>query len=521
MKTFRLTALASVINLTLAGAPALSHAATHDNYTEALERRVRELEKRLEKLDHAGTVNNTATTENPEVEKLTRKVKTLERKLEVQDEVAGGNFQKLPKFEAGSAGFRISSSDEKHQVRIRAAGQADGRFFSEDSAYLSTDRFELKQARIWVEGRLWEKLYFKIMPDFAASNILPDAYLDYAYLPAAGLGVGKMKSPLSLERLQGDSDTTFMERAYPTYLASNRDVGIELHGEFGRPGYPAEYDGPVTGGFKNFFSYQVGVFNGTGDDGSPDKNSPDTDDDKEFVGRVWLQPFQHSGYSWLEGLGIGVAGTVSDPVAQALRPQATPLGRTVYLDYANTYVRTPATGSSSAVNFSAPVSEGDQYRIYPQAYWFGGPFGLIGEYVVSSQHLLGNTQTGQRQYVKQDNTAWQIQASYVLTGEDNSFAGVKPIQPFNPFEGKWGALQLAARWSELDVDDSTFTLLRPDKSPTHTRAWTIGLNWFLNNNALIRADYEQVQFDGGAGTLTNIQDRPTEQVFATRFQLVY
>ena len=40
------------------------------------------------------------------------------------------------------------------------------------------------------------------MPDFAASgNILPDAYLDYAYHPAASLLVGKFKPAISLERL--------------------------------------------------------------------------------------------------------------------------------------------------------------------------------------------------------------------------------------------------------------------------------------------------------------------------------
>ncbi|MFO0793874.1 MAG: hypothetical protein U0586_07405 [Candidatus Brocadiaceae bacterium] len=50
---------------------------------------------------------------------------------------------------------------------------------------------------------------------------------------------GKQKAPLILERLQGDNDFTFLERAYPTYLASNRDVGVMLHGEFARPGYDA------------------------------------------------------------------------------------------------------------------------------------------------------------------------------------------------------------------------------------------------------------------------------------------
>ncbi len=508
MTYFRRNALASVIQLALVGIPVANAADT-----EALERRIRELEKRLELLDKVGvTTPATATSEpalNPEVQKLTSKVNTLERKLEVQDEVNTSNFKKLPKFEAGGNGFRIASQDGQHEVRIRGAVQSDGRFFSEDDNQKATDRFELKQARIWLEGKVFKHIYYKIMPDFAASgNILPDAYLDYAYLPEASLLVGKFKPSLSLERLQGDSDGTFLERAFPTYLASNRDVGIQLHGAFSKPGYKTEtVAGPIDS--RNTFIYQVGVMNGSGDDGSPNYDSKDLDDDKEFVGRLFAHPFQHTGFSWLEGLGIGVAGTIGDPHKQALKSQATALGRNTYLDYTKTYGKN-----------AAPVSDGDHYRIYPQAYWYAGPFGVMAEYVASSQTLVGKDKAKKSINVRQDNTAWQVFASYVLTGEDNSFGAVKPIQDFNPLNGHWGALQLAARWTEMDIDEGTFKILDPTQSAQHATAWTIGANWYLNSYALIRADYEQTSFDGGASASKG-GDRETEHVFATRFQLSY
>ncbi len=508
MKHFKRTALAGVINLALLGVPD-AYAAD----TEALERRIRELEARLEKLDHAAALAEKPLAATPEVEKLTRKVNTLERKLEVQDETTTGAFQKLPVFEAGSDGFKISSSDKKHQVRIRGAAQADGRFFIQDNSYTGTDKFELKQGRIWLEGYFFKNLYFKIMPDFAATNILPDAYLDYAYHPAASLLVGKFKSPLSLERLQGDSDGTFLERAFPTYLANNRDVGLQLHGAFSKPGYKTEtVAGPID--TKNTLTYQIGVTNGSGDDSSLDKSSAGTNDNKEVNGRLFAHPFQHTGYSWLEGLGLGVAGSVGNPDKQVLNNQSTPLGRSKYLDYAKTY-------TVGGIQNDAPTSDGATSRIYPQAYWFAGPFGAIGEYVVSSQHLSGKDKTGKSLNVKQDNKAWQILASYVVTGEDNSFSGVKPIRNFDPVKGTWGALQLAARYSELDVDNDTFQILDPSKSATQAKAWTIGANWYLNSNAVIRADYENVSFNGGGGSSTKVSNRPNEQVFATRFQLAF
>ena len=511
MRNFRRTTIASVINLALLGIND-AHAAD----TEALERRIRELESRLEKLDQAGVLSAkpAASVTSPEVEKLNRKVNTLERKLEVQDEVTTGAFKKLPVFDVGDNGFRITSSDKKHQVRIRGAVQADGRFFSEDENHKSIDTFDLKQARVWLEGYVFKNIFYKIMPDFAASgNILPDAYIDYAYDPAVSLLVGKFKPALSLERLQGDSDGTFLERAFPTYLASNRDVGIQVHGAFAKPGYSAEtVPGPIDS--KNFFTYQLEVDNGSGDDGSPNNNGGATYDSKEFVGRVFAHPFQHTN-PWLEGLGIGIAGTVGDANKQALKNQATPIGRTTYLNYASTYKNAAGTA------FAAPTSDGDRHRIYPQAYWYAGPFGLMGEYVVSSQHLSGTNRAGQNVNVKQDNKAWQVFASYVLTGEDNTFGSVKPIQNFSPLDGKWGAFQLAARWTEMSIDKSTFQVIDPSQAPSHATAWALGINWYLNSYALIRADYEQVSFDGGAGTLKKVTDRPAEQVFATRFQLSF
>ncbi len=522
MSNFRRTALASVINIALLGATDVQAADT-----ETLERRIRELESRLtkmdqlearlEKLDKAGLLSAqpktlaapaAASVQTPEVVKLTQKVNTLERKLEIQDEVTTGSLQKLPVFDVGENGFRITSADKKHQVRIRGATQVDSHFFNEDDAYKSTDSFDLKQARIWLEGYVFKDIYYKIMPDFAASgNILPDAYIDYAYDPAVSLLVGKFKPALSLERLQGDSDGTFLERAFPTYLASNRDVGIQVHGAFAKPGYSVEkIPGPIDS--KNFFTYQLEVDNGSGDDGSPNNSGSATYDSKEFVGRVFAHPFQHT-TPWLEGLGIGLAGSAGDPSRQALKNQATPIGRTTYLDY----TKTNAT-------YAVPTADGDRHRIYPQAYWYSGPFGMMGEYVISTQHL-SSTKAGKPVNIQQENKAWQVFASYVLTGEDNTFGSVKPIQNFSPLDGKWGAWQIAARWSEMSIDKSTFQIIDPSQAANHATAWALGVNWYLNAYALVRADYEQVSFDGGAGSITKVSDRPTEQVFATRFQLSF
>ena len=101
--------------------------------------------------------------------------------------------------------------------------------------------------------------------------------------------MGKFKSPVGLERLQSATALAFVERAYPTALVPNRDVGVMLHGN-------------LAGGVV---AYAAGVFNGAPDGGSVDL---DLADGKDVAGRLFLSPFKRGGGA-LEGLGFGIAGT--------------------------------------------------------------------------------------------------------------------------------------------------------------------------------------------------------------------
>jgi phosphate-selective porin OprO/OprP len=306
-------------------------------------------------------------------------------------------------------------------------------------------------------------------------------------------------------------------------------MGLQLHGAFAKPGYQTEKS-PGAIDSKNAFTYQVGITNGTGDSGNIAMNGalPNTAsqfaNNKEFDGRIFAQPFQHSGYDWLEGFGVGMSGSFSNPDHLTLSAQRTPLGQSQFVDYTSVNATTSGTVTSN----------GNANRIYPQAFWYSGPFGLMGEYVKSTQTLNANgttSGTNKVNNITQTNTASHVQLSYVVTGEDNQFEGVKPIRNFDPAKGTWGALQLAARWSQLNVDGDTFKLLDPTKTASQATEFTIGANWFLNKYSLIRFDYENVWFTGGAqgskptgsgiNTVYNIADRPSEQVLSTRFQLAF
>ena len=543
-----------------------------DAQIEALTRRLELLEKRLEESEsrnlRAAAIQPAATkaaeAESPAVKQLDQKVKVIERKLEVDKEVAEAAKKTAPKFEVGSSGFKWSSADDAFQLRIRGYVQADGDFFMDDShsaspnpvnqqcCGLGVDKFWIRRARLNVDGTLWKYADFRIAPDFANGGTVSlfDAYTDLHYFPFASLTAGKQKGPVGLERLQSATALTFPERAYPTQLVPNRDIGIMLHGEFAKPGYSTQYGGPHN--FNDFITYQVGVFNGVADQQNPANSQTASFDHKDFEGRVFAHPFQHSGISPLEGFGVGLAGTYGSPQYQTLYNLVSP-GQNTILSYQNTSTQSAITTPSgnvvsSTTTTTVATANGDRTRITPQAYWYWGPFGLMGEWVNSTQELNGLRTdstlvpgssrpvltTRNNANVNQSNTAWQVTASYVLTGEDNGFQMIKPRHPFDPFNGTWGAFQIVGRWHELDIDKDTFTnygtasrpvylFSDPRTSVQHATTWGVGANWWLNTNIKIMADYEQTYFNGGAtnATRTAVFNRPDEKVFFTRFQVAF
>jgi phosphate-selective porin OprO/OprP len=546
----------------VAEAASKKSSSSKDAQIQALVRRLELLEQRLAASEgQAGTAKPGAASEAPTVKSIDQKVRLIERKLEVEKEVADAAKKSQPKIEAGPNGFSLTSADGDHQLRLRGFVQADGNFFIDDSSKevfgVSTtpysnantpvsggsgfepDRFTIRRARLQFAGTLWKYNDFLIAPDFGGGQArLFDAWLDMHYLPYLSLAAGKMKGPVGLERLQGATNLLFVERGYPTELAPNRTIGVMLHGEVAAPGRTNKYGGPVN--FNDMFTYQIGVFNSTQDNQAVQNSDTATFDNKEFEGRLFGHPFQATNTAWLQGLGIGLAGTYGNP-QRATLPALVSDGQNAIVTYSG--VGSQTQGSTTRA-FSGATANGNSYRVYPQAYWYYGPYGLFGEYVLSSSTLNNTvtttttangktTTTAGVSALTQNNHAWQIAASYVLTGEDNSFQGVKPRQPFNPFNGTWGAWQIAARYMELDVDADTFanygTLTSPRylfsdprNSVQRASTWGIGANWFVNSNIKLSANYEQTHYKGGAQNAAfQTVDRPTEKAFFTRFQFNY
>ena len=106
-----------------------------------------------------------------------------------------------------------------------------------------------------------------------------------------------------------------------------------------------------------------------------------------------------------------------------------------------------------------------------------------------------------------------------MTGEDASFRGVTPGKSFDPRVGHWGAWQVVARYSGLDIDEDVFpNYADPTESATRATAWGLGFNWYLNRNVRASFDFNRTDFKGGESGAVTGQD---ENVFLTRLQLAF
>ena len=405
----------------------------------------------------------------------------------------------------GNSG-KLGIASAANEVRVRGVLHFDGRYYADDVTPETADTWLLRRVRPTIDGTIAGVYDFRLTPDFAGGRtIILDAYVAMRLRPWAIVTAGKFKVPVGLERLQSANDLRFIERAFPTSLVPNRDLGVQLSGE-------------LAGGAA---TYSIGYFNGVSDGGSSDGNTPtpdaENDTEGDWAARIFFQPWARSEGSVVRGLGFGIAGTYVDSTgssAVTLLPSYRTPGQQVFFRYRG---NTATTGPGNAT-----FADGERLRIAPQFYYYLGRFGVLGEYVNVSQDVTRINGAVARS-ASLDNSAWQIQLSWAVTGEPESFKSFVPARAFDPHGAGWGGLELAVRYHELRIDRDAFTgdadsFADPAVSARKASAAGIGINWYLNRNAKVSLDYEQTRFDGGA---PGGADREDEEALLMRLALSF
>lgn len=425
-----------------------------------------------------------------QIQALDQEVQTLKHEQHEDQQATAQAFKSQSHLTVGADGINFSSPNTNFTAGLHGWVQVDSRTFLQNGATPGIDGFLLRRARIILQGTVYHNFDYNLTPEFAGNSPqILDAYLNYRPLPELQLEAGKFKPPVGLEALQTDTTLFFNERSLASDLAPYRDIGAELHGDV----------------FKGAFSYAAGIFNGLPDLNTSTINT-NLDDDMAFGGRVFTVPFKNTSISPLKGLGFGVSGSYEhdQKTAAALTPGFTTDGQEKFFTY------NPGV-----------VADGTHWRVSPQGYYYWGPLGVLGEYIVSDQEVAKSTAAG-APTADLRNTAWDVQAGWVLTGESDSYSGVVPRHPFNPLAGDWGAWQVVGRFANLTVDDAAFVgsnFSTATTSAHSAREWSAGLNWYLNKNLRANVSFSHTWFTGDASG--NTVTKQPENVLFTRMQLAF
>lgn len=497
----------------------------------------------------AGATGALAQTEDSlqaRLDELDQKIRVIERLNELAAEEAKAAAAKSPKVSADDRGLGLSSADGSFALKYRGFTQfSTAHLFGKSGTSSTTaspnvttsveptlnDNYTIRRLQSDITGTAYKNFEWRTHIDFAGGSAsLLDVNLDWKIQPELNLRVGKFKPPTGLERLISSPRAPFIEGSFVTLLQPNRDIGAQLFGAFG----------------KGIVEYQAGIFNGARDG---QNNTGDNNNEKDFYGRLFSHPFVGKG-EWLEGLGLGISGSTGKQ-AQYNNVATTATVVTATSGSANT----PGTGNPAVITTTAAVSNGiasystgrqgffsyaandtsvgTVSRYSPQAYYYAGPLGIIAEYTATTQNI-------RRAAFEQEitNSAWALTASWFITGEKNSYKGikVKKANTFPKIDGL-GGLEVLGRVHGLKIDDKAFAPLNTAdlrvtyadaaKQASEVLGYGLALGWYVNNTVKIFASYEQVDFAGGTGTSATataapiVTDRESEKVLSLSFNVAY
>jgi len=463
-------------------------------------------------------------TQDTTVQELEKQVQALSQKVddlegqEDKDEkdIKSSQNQKFinaATVTAGPDGFAIQSADKQFKLRLGTLLQADDREFltPTNNGGSPGDGFELRRARIIFDGTVWGAYQFRIEPEFGSRTggaggtssttaTLANASMNVDYWEQLQFLAGRFKGPVGYERSQLVANNIWIENGLTQNLTSQYTQGFLAHGDID----------------NNLLAYGAGLNESVRDNANGDFQGM-IDNNYDFVGDVYLNPFVNSGNKALKGLGFGLAGNVGnrgDVKTAANAPLAT--------------YTTPGQTSLLTYNTNGTESEeGADYRLTPVIYYYNGPFGGYADYAMSSIRALRTVGTASRTATLR-NEAWQVVGSYVLTGENASYTGVKPRTDLSFHDHTWGAFQLVARYGQMTLDNDYFTSTGPatavggafaTQGPRIVSNIGVGLNWYLNSNVKAQFEYD---YDGYNGGILPVNPEDADQnSFMTQLQLAF
>lgn len=355
-----------------------------------------------------------------------------------------------------------------HLEEVKMKGKLGGKLALDAAVFPRTDDIagfdngaELRRARIYGKGDclLLLPVSYELELGYVPNGFyIEQSYLAFEGVPGLGeLKVGQYQAPMALDVMTSSRDIPFMETAAPLQaLAPGVNAGIQ----FGRP---------VLG---ERATWRFGVFT----DGVGQDFGDASRDYARAVTRFTGLPIDHLDADEPAAtrlLHVGVSANVLYSGSSSIQYRARPENHLApYL------VDTGTIAAAGALVAGTEVA------------WVQGPFSAQAEYLHSwVTEAAGQTPEFDGVYAC---------ASWFLTGESRpyipsqgQFGRVVPARNFTGRSGGWGAWELAARYSFVNLNSEGIQGGRLSLG-------MLGLNWYLHPNVKWRFDWGFGQVEGHA-----------------------
>jgi len=400
----------------------------------------------------------------------------------------------------------MASSDGRFTANIKAIVMFDaGKYFQKDNLPAQVTNRDLndgtnfRRARFGVDGKLFKDFDYALIYEFGGSGAEDAGHIQEAWVQYTGwkpwrIKVGAFEPNIGLQAAVSTSQMIFMERPASAEVARNLAAGdsrsaVQLTGN----GVWGEGDsGIATRWFASaaLTGNVVSTVNSTGGFATQP-----LDEQTAIIGRFALAPF--SSTDWQAHFAVngqfatqpndaGVAASPRYPIQFRDRPELR-IDGTRLID----------TGGIDAKTASV----------------YGAEFGFTShQFMLESEYFeykIDRRLTTAATPADPKFHGWYVQGAWVLTGEnrpynaaEGRFDAPKMNYNFNPQAGTWGAFELAARYSTLDLNfhdcgagkaipaspGACFDAVRGGEQ----KISAIGLNWYLNPTIRMMLDFQHV-----------------------------
>lgn len=414
-------------------------------------------------------------------------------------------------------GIGFESADHANAISVNGRVQEDYRSFGHSDAQ-TPDTTDLRRAYLTVKGKIYNDYDFNVTGDFAqgqtkdgnSTSQLDVAYFGINWWDQAKFRFGQFDMPFGLEHLTSDLFIDFQERALTDALVPGKERGAMIHGA----PFKGVYYGLAasTGRGKNETNLDKEV-DGVDVIGRVTANFAEMMDNKDAV--------YHVGFDFSNGELSQNQGTANGTLAAGAftAPSLSTEGRGIKFF-------TPGKFSTGLTNRDV---ERTRYGLEGAVAY--GPVKFQSEYF--KHNYDGKSSTGVS--FDKDLDAWYAAVSWMITGEsfastykDGTWGRMKPKNDFIHPNASFGlgAWELSLRYSRFDAGDfrvgSGPGAITAGSSTTRADSWTAGVQWILNPNTRLMANYIRTNFDDAlnvtndAGTKVGTTDK--EDAFTVRAQ---